>query len=422
VPRLSKEEIMTLHVLKEKDVSNVDIAKTLGITEAAVRYRLRRGKDAPDGRANKEMKADEVAGPIREWIEEHDKSRQRPGNRLDLLEWLRTEHGWKGSYSALHRFLAKHFPPPALRPNRRVEMPPGAQGQVDWLERRDIDLGNGPETLYGFVLSLSHCRKPAVIWCRRMDQLHWHQAHNEAFRRLGGVPAVLRIDNLKTGVVGRSGGRAVINEAYKSYARSLGFLVEACLPRHPEGKGKVERRIGRLQKLFDTIPDRITSLEELQVWTDEQVEQLCSRWVCPATGKSIQETWRDELGLLRPVADLPEPFDKALTRRVSRDCLVAFESHQYSVPFVLAEREVEVRGCADTVRVYYEGKCHAVHPRGTPALLLVDDAHYEGESTEDRHAPTPLSHIAKRIKELAEQEVEYRSSDYYANLVLGGAA
>jgi hypothetical protein len=33
-----------------------------------------------------------------------------------------------------------------------------------------------------------------------MDQLSWHHAYNEAFRRLGPIPAVLHIDTLKTGV------------------------------------------------------------------------------------------------------------------------------------------------------------------------------------------------------------------------------
>jgi hypothetical protein len=46
---------------------------------------------------------------------------------------------------------------------------------------------------------LSHSRKEAVVWSRSMDQLAWHHVHNEAYLRLGGVAAVNRIDNLKTG-------------------------------------------------------------------------------------------------------------------------------------------------------------------------------------------------------------------------------
>ena len=49
--KLSKEEIVTLHVLKEKTETNQAIAQRLGVTEGAVRYHLRRGKtQEADGR------------------------------------------------------------------------------------------------------------------------------------------------------------------------------------------------------------------------------------------------------------------------------------------------------------------------------------------------------------------------------------
>jgi hypothetical protein len=46
-----------------------------------------------------------------------------------------------------------------------------------------------------------------------VDPLSWHHAHNEALRRLGGVPAVLRIDNLKTGVAAGAGPWGEVNDA-----------------------------------------------------------------------------------------------------------------------------------------------------------------------------------------------------------------
>jgi len=49
--KLTGDEIVTLHVLKEKGESNCAVAKRLGITEGAVRYHVRRAKDnAQDGR------------------------------------------------------------------------------------------------------------------------------------------------------------------------------------------------------------------------------------------------------------------------------------------------------------------------------------------------------------------------------------
>ncbi len=54
---------------------------------------------------------------------------------------------------------------------------------------------------------------------------------------LGGVPSILRIDNLKTGVASGSGAWAKLNEGYSSYARQVGFTVDPHRVRTP-GQGK----------------------------------------------------------------------------------------------------------------------------------------------------------------------------------------
>src|SRR5262249_26868680 len=157
-------------------------------------------------RADKPQKAAPVAPAIDQWIVAHQPGApDRPINVRALYDWLRAEQAYAGSYKSVLRWVRRQYPPPRLRPFRRVETPPGAQAQVGWGEFAGIDLGDGPETLYGFVLVLSHSRKVALVWCRQMDQLAWQHAHTEAFRRLGGIPAVLRIDNLKTGVAHGAG-------------------------------------------------------------------------------------------------------------------------------------------------------------------------------------------------------------------------
>ena len=198
-----------------------------------------------------------------------------------LYDWLRAEHAYAGSYKSVLRFVRARYPRPRLRPFRRVETPPGAQAQVDWGTFAGIDLGDGPETLYAFVLVLSHSRREALVWCRWMDQLAWHHAHTEAFRRLGGVPAVLRIDNLKTGVARGAGPWGQVNDAYRSYARALGFHVDACLPRCPEDKGKVESKVGHLKRRLRLAGRSFAGLADLQTWTDGQLGAWAARRVCP---------------------------------------------------------------------------------------------------------------------------------------------
>jgi transposase len=417
--KLTPEERVTLAVLNQKGQSNIQIAQTLGVTEAAVRYHLRR-QGCPDGRKDKPMLAEPWSEAIDLWLGAHqstadDGSLVRPANIGALHDWLRQEHGYTGSYKSVLRFVRARYPQPRLRPYRRVETPPGAQAQVDWGEFSGLDIGDGPQTLYAFVAVLSHSRKETLVWCRRMDQLSWHKAHNEAFRRLGGIAAVLRIDNLKTGVVCGAGPWGEINPAYHAYAKALGFHIDACLPRCPEHKGKVENKVRFVRRRLRLVGP-FADLAELQSLTDAQLSASDERRTCPATGLSVAASWRAEQARLRPLPLLPEPFDLTATRPVQKDCTVSFEGRTYSVPFRLCGRQVELRGCVGVVQIWHDGQLVAEHPRHTPQRLLLDPAHYEGPGDERVTPPQPLGQMGRRLQEILEMPVEQRPLDLYAAL------
>lgn len=117
-----------------------------------------------------------------------------------------------------------------------------------------------------------------------MNQLAWHHIHNEAFQCLGGIAAVNRIDNLKTGVSRGSGVWGTINPAYSAYARTLRFHVDPHEAKSPQQKGKVERRVGAF-KQFD-LNRVFDSLADLPVYTTKVFNSLQRDSVgrkCPAT-------------------------------------------------------------------------------------------------------------------------------------------
>jgi transposase len=419
MPKLKREEVVTLNVLKEKGQSQSAIARTLGVTEGAVRYHVRRRRQgATDGRSEKRFKAEAVDPAIEFWFQTHGgvgESAGRPASVLALYEWLASEHGYQGSYQSVLRYIRVKYPRPRLRPYRRVETPAGAMAQVDWGEF-SIDVGDGPQKLYGFVLVLCHSRKEVVIWSRRMDQLSWHRCHNEALRRIEGVPAVIRIDNLKTGVGRGAGPWGELNPAYRSYARAVGFHIDPCLPRSPEHKGKVENKVGAIRRRLAVEQRCFDSQAELQRYSDEQLEAWDRRRRCPATGESVEASWRAEQAALRPLPLLPEVFDVAVTRPVHRDCTVQFEDRTYSVPFVLCGLLVEVRGCAESIQIVHDGRLVAEHPRGTAERIVLDPSHYEGSGDERVAPPTPLGRLGRRLGQILAQPVEQRPLDLYATL------
>src|SRR4030088_731798 len=122
--KLRKEELVTLAVMAEKGQSNGQIAHVLGVTEGAVRYHRRR-QGCVDGRRDKPAKAQAVARVIEAFVQEDGGGEERAT-------------GQPGSYKWVQLSGRSHYPPPKLRPYRRVETPAGAQGQVDWGELPDL--------------------------------------------------------------------------------------------------------------------------------------------------------------------------------------------------------------------------------------------------------------------------------------------
>lgn len=415
--RLSSEEIVTMKVLIEKNQPNAEIARLLGVTEGAVRYRRKKGIDPerPDGRKNKKGKLHGYEAVVRAWITAHTGAEiTEPVNVVALFDFLRLEYGYQASYKSVLRFVRKHYPVKAGRPKRRFESPPGVQSQTDWADVDGIHLQGEPQRLSLLIMSLSHSRYFAAIWATNKRQLSWHRCHNEAYRRLGGVAAVNRIDNLATGVAKGAGANAVLNEAYVAYSKALRFHPDPHEARSPEQKGKVERRVRAFKRRLHPGKRNFQSLEELQEWTDRRIENWAKGANCPSTGKSVLESWMDEQLHLGELPHLPEPFDIAVTRKVGEDCTVSFEGRIYGVPYRLWRQTVEVRGCSEVVQVLANGEVVDEYPRNTERRLLLHPENYEVDPHAECPPPTPLGKMGARIQEIVETPVEERPIDLYA--------
>jgi transposase len=417
--QLTKDEIVTLQVLTQKGTSKRAIARQLNVSEGTVRYHLRRqSAAASDGRKKQSLiEKLGLAEVVRHWWQTQ-LDLLPPGrspNVGQLWQLLTGEYQYDGSYKSVAKYVRRTFAKPKLRPFRRIETPPGAQTQSDWLETH-VNLDGVATKAYGFIMTLSHSRMTAVVWSLSMNQLAWHRVHNEAFKRLGGVAAVNRIDNLKTGVAHGSGPWGKINESYRAYARTMGFHVDPHEVRQPQQKGKAERRVLAVKQRLD-LNRSFASLDDLQAHTDDDLGRDVQTRKCPVTGKSVFETWQAERELLRPLpATLPEPFDLIRTCAVHKDATIRFEGRTYTVPFRYAYGSVEVRGCSGFIQIVDRGDGEIVkqYPRNTEQLLLVEPDCYEGDATERVAAPRPLGKMARKLDEIAALPVQQRSIDIYA--------
>lgn len=394
--KLSKEQVMVAKGMQERGASVRQLARQLGVSEGALRYRLKVVEDQGwvDGRSRQPTALDgleDVVERVQEQLSDGRLSGEgRPCQVREIYEVLVREHGYTGSYQAVVRHLRRKHGTPKLRALRRVETPAGVQAQHDWYEVV-TPIGSRRERLQVLTGTLSHSRARFSWVSRDQTQLSWHAGHLALFERYGGVPLWVRIDNLKTGVASGAGTSAVLNASYKVFARTCGFEIDPCRPAKGSDKGKAERSVRTFRGAYGPVLRRgAGTIGELQWLMDGRSAELLDRLTCPVTGTSVREAWEAERELLQPLPTMAEPFDVVVSRRVSRDCLVSFEGRRYSVPFAWVGRQVEVWGTHAHVVVRGEGEEVARHARGTRQRLLIKAEHYEGPSTDRVERPTPL--------------------------------
>ncbi|MGH7711785.1 MAG: IS21 family transposase [Gemmatimonadaceae bacterium] len=398
--KLRREHVMIAREMIDRHVSIREMAAKLDVDESTLRYRLNRPPEALDGRRDRATVLDGWSAVVTAVLERFGDARVSAGSTTRcptrvVFDVLLREYGFSGSYQAVRRHLQRTYGPAPVQAIRRVETPAGVQAQHDWFEWKGT-LAGECTTLYGLIGTLSFSRATFVWVSRTMAQLAWQTGHLALFQRYGGVPLWVRLDNLRTAVAVGAGSHAVLNRTFARFAGVCGFSLDPCRPAMGSDKGKVERGVRTERSAFADLFLRAWESEtQLQQALDQRAAELHTRRRCPVTGTTVAEALVRERPLLQPVPAIHEPFDVVVARRVSRDCLVSFEGRRYSVPFAWVNRLLEVRGTAQHVVLLGEGRELARHPRGTARRLVLDAAHYEGDSTPSVVRPTPLGMRAR---------------------------
>jgi len=115
-------------------------------------------------------------------------------NAMGIWQDLVTEHGFSSGYQSIRRFLYRVHESEASEARAVIVTAPGEEGQVDYGSGpmvRDAGTGKYRRTRL-FVLTLGYSSKSVRLLTFRSST----QIYERAFRRLGGVPRVIVLDNL----------------------------------------------------------------------------------------------------------------------------------------------------------------------------------------------------------------------------------
>jgi transposase len=283
----------------------------------------------------------------------------------DLVE----EYGYGASYESVKRFVR------TIAPTRRAvgvfHCAPGAEGQVDFFRGAPtLDAATGEwRRPWVFRMTLGHSRHgyEEAVWDQKLET--FLRLHERAFRDVGGVPTVVRHDNLKAAVVRACFYDPDSHDVYLAFAAHWGFTPLPTQPRTPQENGKQERSGGYVKdnalkgRTFDSLDAqnaflrhwnrtiarlRIHGTTRRQVWTHfVEVEQ-------PALQSLAREAF---------------PFFSSGERTVHTDGHVEVGGAFYPVPLALLGQRVRVRAEAHVVRVFHADTLVAVHSRVAAGLF-----------------------------------------------------
>ena len=158
----------------------------------------------------------------------------------DLVE----EYGYSASYESVKRFVR------TIAPTRRAvgvfHCAPGAEAQVDFFRGAPtLEAATGEwRRPWVFRMTLGHSRHvyEEAVWDQKLAT--FLRLHERAFRDFGGVPLVVRHDNLKAAVVRACFYDPDSHDVYLAFATHWGFTPLPTQPRTPQENGKQERSGG----------------------------------------------------------------------------------------------------------------------------------------------------------------------------------
>ena len=366
-----------------------EICRRTGLSRNTIRKYLRSDTVEPTFKVpDRPSKLDPFADRLSAWLKtEANKPRKQKRTVLQLHADL-VSLGYGGSYNRVAAFARE------WKADRQREMnttgrgtfvpltfEPGEAFQFDWSEDWAI-IGNERTKLQVAHTKLSYSRAFIV----RAYPLQTHEmlfdAHNHAFRVLGGVPRRGIYDNMKTAIdkVGR-GKERDINARFLAMASHYLFELEFCNPASGWEKGQVEKNVQDARhRLWQPTP-RFPSVDALNDWLEARCKEF---WAQTPHGKmqgSIADLWAEEVRTLMPAS---RPFDGFIeyTKRVTPTCLVHLERNRYSVPASFANRPVSLRVYPDRVVVAAEGVVICEHRRiidrshDQPGKTVYDWRHY----------------------------------------------
>jgi transposase len=385
-------EVIRLH--HEAGLSNRAIARVCKVSNSTVGEYLKRAEQAgigwplPEGLLEDALyqklfpeKVEKGERPVPDWEDVHRELSKR-GVTLRLL-WREYREKYPNGYG-LTQFLGLYKNWSKAQTNTmRLPHKGGDEMEVDYAGMT-VPITN-PETgaitrAQVFVAALPASSYTYAEIQPSQELQHWLGGHVRAFGFIGGLPKVIRPDNLKSGVTSPNRYEPELNPSYQELAEHYGVAVLPARVRKPKDKPHAENSVQNVERwVLAPLRNRtFFSIGEANRAIAPLLQELNERTMAHL-GQSRRQLFEElDQPALRPLPERPYEFSAWKNAKVNIDYHVAFEGHYYSVPHHLVRQEVRIRATETLITVFHHGEQVAIHPR----------SHTQGRfSTRSEHMP-----------------------------------
>jgi transposase len=293
-----------------------------------------------------------AASSCEPWREVIEVALSRGRNAMAIWQELVDRHGFTGAYESVKRYVRKLRGTTPAEPCGVIVTAPGEEAQVDYGAGpmvRDPQTGKYRRVLL-FVMTLGWSRKSVRLLVFRSSSQTWAELHERAFRRLGGSPRIVVLDNLREGVVKPDIYDPSLNPLYRDVLAHYGTVAMPCRVQDPDRKGKVESGVGHAKRT-PLKGMRYESLEQAQAELDHWEERWADTRIHGTTKCQVAAMFAEEKPALLPLPLEPFRYYKYGERGVNLDGCIEVEAAYYSVPPGWIGRRVQVQWDSEHVRV-----------------------------------------------------------------------
>jgi len=299
-----------------------------------------------------------VLGPyiptIDQWLEQDEQEPRKQRHTISrVYTRLQKEHGYKGGYCSVKRYYnrKKDMARKSKEGFLPIAQPPG-NAQIDFGEFKYYDGVGNNHTGHALIISFPCSNAAWMQVFKSENQECLLTGLKRIFNHIGGVPKLIRCDNMATAVAQvLKGTERVLTDGFWRFKLHYRFDTEFCNPAKGNEKGNVENKVGYTRRNMLVPVPVITDFEAfnqdiLMLCDDDHDRRHYKR------GMSIGELWTQEKKHLLTLPEYEYDVFRYENLTVNKYGFVEVDPAKYGLSPEMSGRIVQAKIYFDRIEVY----------------------------------------------------------------------